>query len=57
LTLGWDAYISREHFTEAIENGKVRVTRLPSGKNPITYRMKPEDTFLASPGDTFVGRS
>ena len=54
LAVGWDEYISREHFEIVAEGAQVHVTRLPSGKNPITYRMKPSNSFLISPGETFV---
>ena len=30
------------------------VSGLPSGKNPITFRMKPVETALVSPGESFV---
>jgi Fe-S-cluster-containing hydrogenase component 2 len=36
------------------EGRQLRVTRLASGKNPITFQMKATDSFLVSPGETFV---
>jgi CRP-like cAMP-binding protein/Fe-S-cluster-containing hydrogenase component 2 len=54
LTVPWDEFISREHFELQVEGRQVRVTRLPSGKNPLTFRDLPADTFLMSPGDRFV---
>jgi len=54
LETPWDDYISREHFQMVSEGKQVRVTRLPSGKNPITYRMQPADSFLISVGESFL---
>ncbi len=54
LTAPWDDYISREHFEMRVEGKQVRVKRLPSGKNPINFRMQPAETFLISPGETFL---
>jgi Fe-S-cluster-containing hydrogenase component 2/pSer/pThr/pTyr-binding forkhead associated (FHA) protein len=54
LTVPWDEFISREHFQLQVEGKQVRVSRLPSGKNPLTFRELPADTFLMSPGDRFV---
>ena len=54
LAVAWDEYISREHFTMRVEGKQLRVTRLPSGKNPINFRMKPSDSILVSPGEKFV---
>jgi Fe-S-cluster-containing hydrogenase component 2/CRP-like cAMP-binding protein len=50
----WDEYISREHATMQVEGKQLRVARLGSGKNPITFRMKPMETALVSPGESFV---
>ena len=50
----WDEYISREHATMRVEGKQIRVTRLGSGKNPITFRMKPVESALISPGESFV---
>ncbi|HUE03702.1 MAG TPA: cyclic nucleotide-binding domain-containing protein [Bryobacteraceae bacterium] len=54
LRTPWDEYISREHFEMRVEGGKVRVSRLPSGRNPLNFRMKPADSFLVSTGETFL---
>jgi CRP-like cAMP-binding protein/Pyruvate/2-oxoacid:ferredoxin oxidoreductase delta subunit len=54
LAIHWDEYISREHATIRVEGKQLRVTRLGSGKNPITFRMKPVDTALIAPGESFV---
>jgi CRP-like cAMP-binding protein/Fe-S-cluster-containing hydrogenase component 2 len=54
LAVPWDDYISREHVTLRVEGKQLRVARLASGKNPITYRMKPVDTALVTPGESFV---
>ncbi len=54
LAVPWDDYISRDHFEMRAEGKQVRVARRHSGKNPITFRMQPLDTFLVSPGESFV---
>ena len=54
LAAPWDEYISREHATMQVEGKQLRVARLGSGKNPITFRMKPVETALVSPGESFV---
>lgn len=54
LDVPWDEYISREHFEARAEGKQVRITRLGSGKNPITFRMQPMESFLISPGETFI---
>jgi CRP-like cAMP-binding protein/Fe-S-cluster-containing hydrogenase component 2 len=54
LAIPWDEYISREHAALQVEGKQVRVTRLASGKNPITYAMKPVETALVSAGESFV---
>jgi CRP-like cAMP-binding protein/Pyruvate/2-oxoacid:ferredoxin oxidoreductase delta subunit len=54
LAVPWDEYISREHAAMRVEGKQLRVTRLPAGKNPITYRMRPVDTALVSPGESFL---
>jgi len=50
----WDEYLSREHASLRVEGKQLRVQRLSSGKNPITFRMKPVDGALVSPGESFV---
>jgi CRP-like cAMP-binding protein len=54
LAVPWDEYISREHATLRVEGKQLRVARTGSGKNPITFRMRPVDSALVSPGETFV---
>jgi CRP-like cAMP-binding protein/Fe-S-cluster-containing hydrogenase component 2 len=54
LAVPWDEFISREHFTMRVEGRQVRVSRLATGKNPLTYRMQPSEDFLISPGESFV---
>jgi CRP-like cAMP-binding protein len=54
MAIPWDEYISREHATMRVEGKQLRVTRLESGKNPITFRMKPVETALIAPGESFV---
>ena len=49
-----DEYLSREHATLRVEGKQLRVARMSSGKNPITFRMKPVDGALISPGESFV---
>jgi len=54
LAVPWDEFISREHAVLRVEGAELRVTRLPSGKNPITFRMKPVESVLVAPGESFV---
>ena len=54
LAVPWDEYVSREHASMQIEGKQLRVSRLGSGKNPITFRMRPVETALVSPGESFV---
>jgi CRP-like cAMP-binding protein/Fe-S-cluster-containing hydrogenase component 2 len=54
LAAPWDEYISREHAALRVEGRQLRVTRLASGKNPVTFRMNPVDTALVSPGESFM---
>ena len=54
LSVPWDEYLSREHFQMRSEGKQLRVTRLSTGRNPITYQMKTADSLLASAGETFV---
>jgi CRP-like cAMP-binding protein len=54
MPVAWDEYISREHATMRVEGKQLRVTRLGSGKNPILFRMKPVETALVSPGESFA---
>ncbi|MBI3693806.1 MAG: cyclic nucleotide-binding domain-containing protein [Acidobacteria bacterium] len=54
LPVPWDDYISRDHFRMSVEGKQVRVNRLPSGKNPVTFRMQPANSFLVSPGESFL---
>ena len=54
LAAPWDDYMSREHATMQVEGAQLRVTRLASGKNPITFRMRPVESALVAPGGSFV---
>ena len=54
MAIPWDEFISREHATMRVEGKQLRVSRLGSGKNPITFRMRPVETALLSPGESFV---
>jgi CRP-like cAMP-binding protein/Pyruvate/2-oxoacid:ferredoxin oxidoreductase delta subunit len=54
IPIPWDEYMSREHATVRVEGKQLRILRLPTGKNPLMFRMKPVDTALVSPGETFV---
>ncbi|MEO8593844.1 MAG: cyclic nucleotide-binding domain-containing protein [Candidatus Solibacter sp.] len=54
LAVPWDEYISREHASIRVEGRQLRVSRMGSGKNPITFRMRPVETALVSPGENFV---
>ncbi len=50
----WDEQLSRRHAEICWQGGRLRVNRLPSGRNPIFYHGRECDTFEMSPGDTFV---
>ena len=54
LAVGWDEYLSRDHFEMRVEGNQARVNRLPTGRNPISFRNQPTNSFLASPGESFV---
>jgi CRP-like cAMP-binding protein/Fe-S-cluster-containing hydrogenase component 2 len=54
IAVPWDEYMSREHASLRVEGKQLRITRLASGKNPVMFRMKPVETALVSPGETFV---
>ena len=54
MPVPWDEYMSREHASIRVEGKQLRVTRLASGKNPIMFRMKPVESALVAPGETFV---
>jgi CRP-like cAMP-binding protein len=54
LKVPWDEYISREHFEMRVEGRQVHVSRLPAGKNPLNFKMKPADSFLMSSGESFL---
>lgn len=49
-----EQYISREHSRWCRRGSRCGCVRLPSGKNPITYRMQPADSFLISVGESFL---
>ena len=54
LAVPWDEFVSRRHFQLGVEGKAVRVTRLPSGKNPLTFREQPTDTLPDVGGRQFV---
>src|SRR5215831_2074865 len=54
IAVAWDEYVSREHASMWVQGRQLRVTRLGTGKNPITFRMRPVDSALVSPGESFV---
>ena len=54
MKVDWDDYLSRQHFSAQLESQKVRVKRLKQGKNPLKFNNQPQDSFLASPGETFT---
>jgi Fe-S-cluster-containing hydrogenase component 2 len=54
ISIPWDEYMSREHASVRVEGKQLRITRLPTGKNPIMFREKPVETALVSPGENFV---
>jgi CRP-like cAMP-binding protein len=54
LAVPWDEYVSREHFDMRVEGTQLRVRSLATGRNPITYRDRPAETFLIPAGENFV---
>jgi CRP-like cAMP-binding protein len=53
LSVPWDNAISRKHFELRIESGKVRVTKLISGRNPLVYKSRALSNIIVAPGDSF----
>ncbi len=54
MNVWWDEYVSRDHFEARAEGKQVRVTRMGTGKNPLTFRMQPMESFLVPPGESFI---
>ena len=53
LSVPWDNAISRKHFELRIESGKVRVTKLVAGRNPLVYNSRALSNIVLSPGENF----
>ena len=53
LSVPWDNAISRKHFELKVESGKVRVTKLVSGRNPLVHNSRALSNILLGPGETF----
>jgi CRP-like cAMP-binding protein len=53
LSIPWDNAISRKHFELRIESGKVRVTKLVSGRNPLVYNSRALSNVVLGPGENF----
>lgn len=54
----WDALISREHAEIQMVNGKLRVRRLDSARNPVYFQEAEVLDFLVSSGEQFrIGRT
>jgi CRP-like cAMP-binding protein len=53
LSIPWDSAISRKHFQLRFESGKVRVTKLVSGRNPLVYGSRALSNIVLGTGETF----
>jgi adenylate cyclase len=50
----WERALSHRHAELTWRNGRLRVYRLPSARNPIFHRGDDAETFSLGPGETFV---
>jgi adenylate cyclase len=50
----WDSQISRQHARLSWHDGKLTVTRLPSGRNQIVFSGEARDEFTLGPGEQFA---
>jgi CRP-like cAMP-binding protein len=53
LSVPWDSAISRRHFDLRIESGKVRATKLVTGRNPLVYNSRTLSNIVLGPGESF----
>jgi CRP-like cAMP-binding protein len=53
LSVPWDNAISRKHFELRIASGKVRVTKLVSGRNPLVHDSRALSSLVLGPGESF----
>lgn len=54
MSAPWDSHISRRHAELAWQGGLLEVRKLEEARNPIYFRGRPEERFLARPGEHFV---
>jgi adenylate cyclase len=50
----WEPKISRKHAALAWQGDRLRVTRLPTARNPILFGGEPCDEFTVKPDEQFV---
>lgn len=50
----WDDHISRRHVEVVLQQGRLRVEKLPEAKNPVFHQGRPRDRFSLTPGEHFV---
>ena len=53
LAIPWDMKISREHAVLTMEKGRLRVSRLPTARNPVRFNGQNCAEFLLAPGEEF----
>ena len=54
LTVPWERWLSRRHFSLTATPEGVLVSRLPESGNPVYFRGTPQDTFTVAAGERFV---
>ena len=50
----WDSQISRNHVSLTLDQGRMRVVRVPESTNPVFFKGKQLNEFMVSAGDHFV---
>jgi CRP-like cAMP-binding protein/Fe-S-cluster-containing hydrogenase component 2 len=54
LSIPWDTAISRRHFELRVVSGKVRATKLVSGRNPLVYNSRALSDVVLAAGERFT---
>jgi adenylate cyclase len=54
LTIPWDKKVSRQHAEIRWDQGILKVHKLPSARNPITFRSQELNSFEIKPGEHFL---
>jgi len=52
--VAWDRHISRRHVRLLFDGRRLRVVRLPEGRNPVYYVGQQREEFTVAPGEHFV---